>query len=323
MNRCFSAGRRFKSVVYLAIALVPVCSALSPSLAQRRQQQSTITYSPELLAELKQIQQAALSSDYAYRQLAHLTDSIGPRLSGSPQAQAAVEYVAGEMRRLGCEVKLEKLSVPHWVRGGETAALVQYPGQAPGTTQKIVLTALGGSVATPAKGLTAEVVVVNNFDELTALGREKVAGKIVLFNARFDRQMAAEGYGGEAYGQAVAYRGGGPTAAARLGAVAALNRSAGGAEFRLPHTGLTFYGPDVPKIPAAAVTAEDGDLIARLAAQGPVRMELVLTPRQLPDAVSYNVIADLKGSEHPEQLVLVSGHLDSWDLGTGAIDDGA
>jgi len=323
MNRCFSAGRRFKSVVYLAIALVPVCSALSPSLAQRRQQQSTITYSPELLAELKQIQQAALSSDYAYRQLAHLTDSIGPRLSGSPQAQAAVEYVAGEMRRLGCEVKLEKLSVPHWVRGEETAALVQYPGQAPGTTQKIVLTALGGSVATPAKGLTAEVVVVNNFDELTALGREKVAGKIVLFNARFDRQMAAEGYGGEAYGQAVAYRGGGPTAAARLGAVAALNRSAGGAEFRLPHTGLTFYGPDVPKIPAAAVTAEDGDLIARLAAQGPVRMELVLTPRQLPDAVSYNVIADLKGSEHPEQLVLVSGHLDSWDLGTGAIDDGA
>jgi carboxypeptidase Q len=323
MNRCFSAGRRFKSVVYLAIALVPVCSALSPSLAQRRQQQSTITYSPELLAELKQIQQAALSSDYAYRQLAHLTDNIGPRLSGSPQAQAAVEYVAGEMRRLGCEVKLEKLSVPHWVRGEETAALVQYPGQAPGTTQKIVLTALGGSVATPAKGLTAEVVVVSNFDELTALGREKVAGKIVLFNARFDRQMAAEGFGGEAYGQAVAYRGGGPTAAARLGAVAALNRSAGGAEFRLPHTGLTFYAPDVPKIPAAAVTAEDGDLIARLVAQGPVRMELVLTPRQLPDAVSYNVIADLKGSEHPEQLVLVSGHLDSWDLGTGAIDDGA
>jgi carboxypeptidase Q len=323
MNSYFSAGRRSKSSFYLAITLVLACSALSPAIAQRRQQQSAITYSPELLAELKQIQQAALSSDYAYRQLAHLTDNIGPRLSGSPQAQAAVEYVAGEMRRLGCEVKLEKLSVPHWVRGEETAALVQYPGQAPGTTQKTVLTALGGSVATPAKGLTAEVVVVNSFDELTALGREKVTGKIVLFNARFDRQMAAEGFGGEAYGQAVAYRGGGPTAAARLGAVASLNRSAGGAEFRLPHTGLTFYAPDVPKIPAAAVSAEDGDLIARLAAQGPVRMELVLTPRQLPDAVSYNVIADLKGSEHPEQVVLVSGHLDSWDLGTGAIDDGA
>jgi carboxypeptidase Q len=307
----------------LVFAITLVLLSFSSVTAQRRQQETAMTYAPELVAELKQLQKAALASDYAYRQLAHLTDSIGPRLSGSPQAQAAVEYVAGEMRRLGCEVKLEKLSVPHWVRGEETAALVQYPGQAPGTTQKIVLTALGGSVATPAKGLTAELVVVNNFDELTALGREKVAGKIVLFNARFDRQMAAEGFGGEAYGQAVAYRAGGPTAAARLGAVAALNRSAGGAEFRLPHTGLTFYAPDVPKIPAAAVAAEDGDLIARLAAQGPVRMELVLTPRQLPDAVSYNVIADLKGSEHPEQLVLVSGHLDSWDLGTGAIDDGA
>src|SRR5690349_8463967 len=205
MNSYLSA-RRSKSVFYLAISVVLACSALSPSLAQRRQQQSTITYSPQLLAELKQIQQAALSSDYAYRQLSHLTDNIGPRLSGSPQAQAAVEYVAQEMRRLGLDVKLEKLMVPHWVRGEETAALVQYPGQAPGTTQKIVLTALGGSVATPARGLTAEVVVVDNFDELTALGRDKVAGKIVLFNARFDRQMAALGFGGEAYGQAVAYR---------------------------------------------------------------------------------------------------------------------
>jgi Zn-dependent M28 family amino/carboxypeptidase len=164
---------------------------------------------------------------------------------------------------------------------------------------------------------------VNNFDELTALGRSKVAGKIVLFNARFDRQMAAQGFGGEAYGQAVVYRGVGASAAARLGAVAALNRSAGGAEFRLPHTGALRYADDAPKIPAAAVTAEDGDLIARLSAQGTVRMQLVLTPRQLPDAMSYNVIADLKGSEHPEQVIVVSGHLDSWDLGTGAIDDGA
>ena len=178
-------------------------------------------------------------------------------------------------------------------------------------------------MATPPEGLNAEVVVVNNFDELKALGRDKVAGKIVLFNARYDRQMSAQGFGGEAYGQAVAYRGGGASAAARLGAVAALNRSAGGAEFRLPHTGALRYADDAPKIPAASVTAEDGDLIARLAAQGTVRLRLVLTPQTLPDAVSYNVIADLKGSEHPEQIIIVSGHLDSWDLGTGAIDDGA
>ena len=311
-----------RRAIILAITFVLLSSSFS-SLAQRRPAGPAVTYPPRLSAELKQLQQAALTSDYAYRQLAHLTDSIGPRLSGSPQAEAAVEYVAGEMRRLGLEVKLEKLSVTHWVRGAETGALVEYPGQTAQVTQKIVLTALGGSVATPSDGLTAEVVVVNNYDELNALGRDKVAGKIVLFNARYDRQMEAQGFGGEAYGQAVAYRGGGPGAAARLGAVAALNRSAGGAEFRLPHTGATRYAEDAPKIPAASVTAEDGDLIARLAARGPVRMQLVLTPRQLPDAVSYNVIADLRGSEHPEQIVIVSGHLDSWDLGTGAIDDGA
>src|SRR6185436_19405845 len=124
-------------------------------------------YPAKLTGELKQLQQTALASDYAYRQLAHLTDSIGPRLSGSRQAEAAVEYVANEMRRLGCEVKLEKLMVPHWVRGEETGSLTKYPGQAPGTTQKIFLTALGGSVATAAEGINAEVVVVNNFDELT------------------------------------------------------------------------------------------------------------------------------------------------------------
>lgn len=310
------------STYLIAFALLLLAS--SSSRPQRRADSTpAIVYPPQLIAEIKQLQQAALASDYAYRQLAHLTDSIGPRLSGSPQAEAAVEYVAKEMRRLGCEVKLEKLMVPHWVRGEETGALVKYPGQAAGTTQKIFLTALGGSVATAPEGISADVVVVNNFDELKALGRDKVAGKIVLFNAHYDRQMAAQGHGGEAYGQAVIYRGLGASAAARLGAVAALNRSAGGAEFRLPHTGSLRYEDDAPKIPAAAVTAEDGDLIARLAAQGTVRMQLLLTPRQLPDAVSYNVIADLKGSEHPEQVIIVSGHLDSWDLGTGAIDDGA
>jgi carboxypeptidase Q len=272
---------------------------------------------------LKQLQQAALTSDYAYRQVAHLANNIGPRLSGSAQAGKAVEYVAAELKALGLEVQLEKVMVPHWVRGEETGALVQFPGQAANTTQKIVLTALGGSVATPAKGLTAEVVVVRDFDELQSLGKEKVSGKIVVFNHAFDKQMAAQGQGGEAYGQAVVYRGDAPSAAARLGAVAALVRSVGGAAYRLPHTGMTHYAADAPKIPAAAVTEEDADLIAALVPQGPVRMDLVLTPQQLPDALSYNVIGDLKGTEHPEQVVIVSGHLDSWDLGTGAIDDGA
>src|SRR5260370_6393856 len=137
----------------------------------RPAQAQPLQYSPQLVAEIKRVQQAAFESDYAYRQLAHLSNNIGARLSGSPQAQAAVEYVAAELRKLGLEVQLEKVMVPHWVRGEETGALIEYPGMAPRTTQKIVLTALGGSVATPADGLTAEVEVVNNFDELTALGR--------------------------------------------------------------------------------------------------------------------------------------------------------
>ena len=280
-------------------------------------------YPSQLIAEMKQLHAAALSSEYAYAQLAHLCNNIGPRLSGSPQAQQAVQYVAAEMRRLGLDVQLEKVMVPHWVRGAETAELVQFTGQAPGTTQKIILTALGGSVATSAEGLTSEVIAIDSFEQLASLGRGKVAGRIVLFNARFDKQMAAQGFALDAYSQAVVYRGAGPSAAARLGAVASLVRSVGGADYRLPHTGAFGYAGDAPKIPAAAVAAEDADLITYLTAQGPVRLHLTLTPQTLPDVESYNVLADFKGSEHPEQVIIVSGHLDSWDLGTGAIDDGA
>jgi Zn-dependent M28 family amino/carboxypeptidase len=291
------------------------------AIAQNRN--TNDSYSPQLFAEMKQLRDAAMNSDYAYVQLAHLCNNIGPRLSGSAQAQQAVHYIEAEMRRLGLDVHLEKVMVPHWVRGVETGELVKFTGQAPGTTQKVVLTALGGSVATGADGLTAEVVVVDSFDELHSLGREKVNGKMVLFNARFDKQMAAQGFGLDAYGQAVVYRGAGPSEAARFGAVASLVRSVGGADYRLPHTGAFGYANDAPKIPAAAVSAEDADLIAYLTAQGSVKIHLTLTPQTLPDVESFNVVADIKGSEHPEQIVIVSGHLDSWDLGTGAIDDGA
>ncbi len=276
-------------------------------------------FPPLLVQQLSAIKSTALSDDYAYHQLAHLTENIGPRPTGSLQATAAAQYVAAELKKLGLEVRLEPVTVPHWVRGTETAALVEYPGMVPNSTQKIVLTAFGGSSATPADGLTADVLTVNNFDELTALGRDKVAGKIVLFNALFDKQKAAAGHAFEAYGEAVRYRAAGAKAAADLGAAAALVRSVGNADYRLPHTGFSLPAG----IPNAAVTAEDADLIAHLATQGKVRMHLTLTPQKLPDETSYNVIADLKGSEHPEQIVVVSGHLDSWDLGTGAIDDGA
>ena len=293
-------------------------SGLSTSEPQMSEAQQE-NFPAQLLEELAAIRSAALADDYAYRQLAHLTENIGPRPSGSPQAAAAVDYVAAELRKLGLEVQLEEVKVPHWVRGEETAELVEYAGQVPGATQKIVLTALGGSTATPSDGITAEVVVVNNFDELRALGRDRVAGKIVLFDEIFDKQKAAGGLAFMAYSEAVRYRGAGPKAAADLGAAAALVRSVGSADFRLPHTGFSTPAG----IPAGAVTAEDADLIVHLYAEGKVRMHLTLTPHKLPDATSYNVIADLKGSEHPEQVVIVSGHLDSWDLGTGAIDDGA
>src|SRR4051794_26280253 len=160
-----------------------------------------IIFSPETLSECKRLQEAALNSDYAYRQVAHLANNIGPRLSGSAQAAKAVEYVAGELRALECEVHLEKVMVPPWVRGEEAAVLVQFPGQAASTCQNIVLCALGNSVATAKEGIEAEVLVIKNFDELKSMPRERVAGKIVLFNYPFGKQMAAEGRSFKAYGE--------------------------------------------------------------------------------------------------------------------------
>src|SRR5437762_6502344 len=154
--------RQNRAMIVLLAAIFFICPLLA--FAQRPPAPQEFKYSPQLVSEIRKVQQAAFESDYAYRQVAHLSNNIGPRLSGSPQAQTAVEYVAAELRKLGLEVKLEKVMVPHWVRGEETAALTDYPGMAPATTQKIVLNALGGSVATPAEGLTAEVIAVNNFD---------------------------------------------------------------------------------------------------------------------------------------------------------------
>jgi Zn-dependent M28 family amino/carboxypeptidase len=319
----------FAFLMVLPLILTALASAQSPSqkpqpatsfmALPQSTQADQHNFPPLLLQQLSAVKAAALNDDYAFHQVAHLTENIGPRPTGSPQARVAAEYVAAELRKLGLEVRLQPVTVPHWVRGAETAALVEYPGMVPGTTQKIVLTALGSSSSTPPDGLTADVVTVNTFDELAALGHDKVAGKIVLFNEIFDKQKAAAGLAFAAYGEAVSYRAAGAKAAADLGAIAALVRSVGNADYRLPHTGFSFPAG----IPAGAVTAEDADLIVHLAAQGKVRMHLTLTPQKLPDEPGYNVIADLKGSEHPEQIVVVSGHLDSWDLGTGAIDDGA
>lgn len=314
MFRYFSWPLRFVFLMPgLVIGLAATC------WAQFGRPEPSVVYPAQLLAELAALRDAALSSDYAYQQVAHLTENIGARMGGSAQAEAAARYVLEQMRQEGLDAHLEEVRLPRWVRGLETGELVQYPGQVPGTTQRIVLTTLSGSSATPANGITGEVLVVKSMSELKSLPRDKVTGKIVLFNVSYDKQKAAAGYGGEAYGEAVVYRAMGAKSAAEAGAAASLIRSVGGADYRLPHTGYS-----VPAgIPDGAVTAEDAELIAHLASQGTVRMRLTLTPQTLPEVIAHNVVADLKGSEHPEEIVVVSGHLDSWDLGTGAIDDGA
>ena len=271
-------------------------------------------------AALNKIRDTALKSDWAYERLADLTDLIGPRLAGSPGASAAVTQVADAMRKLGAKVTLQPVKVPHWVRGAETATLIDYAGRPAGLSQKVVLAALGGSGATPAAGLKAQVLVLRDLDELKARAAE-VKGKIVLFDVAFDQSMADHGQAGQAYGQGVLYRGMGTRLAAQMGAAAVLVRSVGGADFRLPHTGSSGL-QDGARIPAAAVAAEDAMLMTRLAARGPLTMHLTLTPQILPDADSYNVIADLPGTDKADEIVIVSGHLDSWDLATGANDDG-
>ena len=273
-------------------------------------------------AVLARIRDAAMQSNYPYERLEELTDQIGPRLSGSPGAAAAVTLVGDDLRQIGLSVSLQPVKVPHWVRGIETAELVGYPKRPAGITQRVVLTALGGSAATPVAGLTLPVVVVHSMDELAARAAE-VKGRIVLFDVAYDQHLADNGLAGRAYGEAGKYRFSGPDMAAQLGAAAALVRSVGGADYRIAHTGMTVWGKDTHPIPAAAVRAEDAMLMTRLSGQGEITLHLTLTPQTLPDADSHNVIADLIGSTRAQEIVLVSGHLDSWDLAQGAIDDGA
>ena len=311
-------------LIPIAAIVVAIASFGPPAVAQAPSMPPAPSmFSAATLAACAKIRDAALEDDYAYRRVADLADTIGPRLSGSPGAAAAVTYVQKQFQALGVTTRLQPIMVPHWVRGAEVAQLTAWPGQPQGLTQKVVVTALGSSPATPQTGIEAPVVVVPDFAALARLGQAGVAGKIVVFDEKFDVQLAHDGLAGQAYGNAVAYRGRGPAEASKLGAVAALVRSVGSADFRIAHAGQTNFR-DAKPIPAGAVAAEDADKMARLSARGGVvRMRLILTPRTLPDAPSDNVIAEIPGREHPEQVVTIGGHLDAWDLGDGAIDDGA
>jgi carboxypeptidase Q len=259
-----------------------------------------------------------LARSQGYETLAYLTDEIGPRLSGTQNAELAVKWTTQRFRDWGIPVRNESVLVPHWVRGEERARLVSH------RNQRIVLTTLGGSVATPAQGITADVIEVTSYEQLAALGRAKIAGKIVFYNAAMDMELVEKGQAFEAYSKAVIFRGIGASRAAEYGAVAAVVRSVASASLRTPHTGSLRYLDGQPKIPAAAVASEDAELMHRLLAKGQrVRMHLTLTPRSLPEVQSANVIAEIRGTERPDEIVLIGGHLDSWDLGTGAIDNGS
>lgn len=248
----------------------------------------------------------ALSDRFAWERLALLGDTFGHRLSGSKALEDTIRWAAEEMKKDGLEnVRLEPVKVPHWVRGQESAEIV-----AP-RRHTMVMLGLGNSVGTPPAGVEAEVLVVRTFQELTVAG-DRVKGRIVLFNAPFTN-----------YGETVQYRAAGPSRAASLGAVAVLVRSVGPAGLRTPHTGALRYAEGLPQIPAAGISTEDADRLQRMQDRGTVaRVRLKMEAKFLPDADSANVIGEIRGREHPEEIVLVGGHIDSWDVGTGSTDDG-
>lgn len=250
---------------------------------------------------------AALADNGGMEKLAYLCDRIGNRLSGSPALEKAIAWAAAQMKRDGLEnVVTPPVKVPHWVRGNESASITE-PVNKP-----LSILGLGGSIATPKKGITAQVVPVQSFEELEKKGKA-VEGKIVLLNAAY-----------EGYGRTVTYRTTGASRAARLGAVAMLVRSITPTSLQSPHTGALEYAPDIPKIPAAAVTLEDATLIQRLTDAGnAVTVHLEMEARTLPDAESANVIGEIPGREKPEEVVVIGGHIDSWDVGAGAQDDGS
>ncbi|GIV62590.1 MAG: aminopeptidase [Rhodothermaceae bacterium] len=248
---------------------------------------------------------AALDDSAAFDRLAYLVDTFGPRFSGTQNLEDAIDWVLAEMAKDGLEnVRGEPVMVPRWVRGRESLTLL-----APHVRELQIL-GLGGSVATPPEGIEAEVLVVGSFDELRARAAEAV-GKIVLYNVPFTT-----------YGETVRYRTTGAVEAARTGAVASLVRSVGPFSLYTPHTGNARYEDGVPEIPHAAVTVEDAMMMQRMQDRGQtVRVRLYMEARTLDDVPSRNVVAELVGREHPEEVVVLGGHIDSWDVGQGAMDD--
>ena len=250
--------------------------------------------------------QAATGDSAAHQRLGKLVDTFGHRLSGSASLEAAIDWILSEMKTDGLQnVRGEPVLVPHWVRGVESADLIKP------RPVRLHMLGLGGSVATPKGGITAPVLVVTSFDDLRARA-EEARGKIVLFDVPFTT-----------YRETVRYRVGGASAAAQVGAVASLIRSVTPFSIRSPHTGVMQYDSTAARIPTAALSVEDAELLHRFQDRGqPIVLTLRMGARTLPDAASRNVVAEVVGRERPDVVVVLGGHIDSWDVGQGAMDDG-
>jgi carboxypeptidase Q len=294
--------RFFSSVFFLTAFGVTVAA----STIQAQPPKADVSIAEAYAAAADRLIDAALSDSFAYERLTEMVDRFGPRFSGSDGLERALDWILAEMEEDGLEnVRGEPVLVPHWVRGEESLELV-----AP-RRMKLPMLGLGGSVGTPPEGIRAEVLVVGSFDELELRG-DQAKGKIVLLNAPFT-----------SYGQTVTYRVVGAVAAARAGAVASLIRSVTPFSMRTPHTGQMRYDPSVPEIPHAAITVEDADMLQRMQARGErIEVTLKMEARRLPDVPSRNVVAEIVGRERPEEVVVLGGHIDSWDVGQGAMDDG-
>ncbi len=265
---------------------------------------------------IRRIADDILKNGKAYQDLHYLCKKIGERLSGSANAQKAVEATVNMLKEAGADtVYLQPCMVPHWVRGEKEQGIIQW-----GKNKKVLnVCALGMSVGTPVAGIKAEVIEVADFDELKKLGEEKVKGKIVFFNYHMKPELI---FGG--YGDAVRYRVAGPVEAAKLGAVAIMIRSVTYAFDNNPHTGTTRYDSTAKKIPAMACSTMDADWLHELfKKEKKVELFMKMSCEKLPDVLSYNVVGEIRGSEFPGEIITAGGHLDSWDLAEGAHDDGA
>ncbi|HXE56576.1 MAG TPA: M28 family metallopeptidase [Gemmatimonadales bacterium] len=298
-----ASGRRIAPLLAALLLAAHLARPLSAQSAGRETPAGTIVERYRATAD--RLIDAALADSSAYHRLAYFVDRFGHRLSGSPSLEAAIDWMLAEMKRDGLDgVRGDPVMVPRWVRGAESAELLQ-PRRMP-----LPMLGLGGSIGTPKGGITAQVLVVSSFEELTARAAE-ARGKIVLFDVPFTT-----------YGETVRYRVDGANAASRVGAVASLIRSVTPFSMRTPHTGVMRYDSLAHPIPHAAITPEDAAMLHRMQARGErIVVRLVMGARTLPDAPSRNVVAELRGSERPDEVVVLGGHIDSWDVGQGAMDD--